>query len=293
MSNIKKAVIPCGGAGTRFLPITKAVAKEILPLIDTPVLGHIVTEAVDSGITDILIIYAPGKEAIKNYFSPNKDLLKRLRDKGNSAYADMLEKITSSAKFSFAIQEKPLGSGDALLYAEKFTSNDPFCLAFGDDLIYAADPVMGQMISAYSKAKKSLLGVQTIEGPDISKYGVVDTKGAVLDGNRVVSAHDIIEKPEFNNAPSKLAALGRYVLEPNIYPLIKNLKPAKDGELQLTDAFRILCAKGMMSAYDFIGKRYDMGDKFGASVAMVDYALRSNEFGARFKDYLKEFVKTL
>jgi len=286
MSIITKAVIPCGGAGTRFLPITKAVPKEILPLVDTPVLGHIVTEAIDSGITDILIIYAPGKEAIKNYFTPNPTLVKRLRDKGNNSYADMLEKIGQGAKISFDIQQKPLGSGDAMLYAEKFTKNEPFCLAFGDDLIHAQMPVMGQLINAYNKTNATILGVQTIEGQGIEKYGVVDTKGSSLDSNRIVKAYDIIEKPKFKDAPSKLAALGRYILTPEIYPIIKKLPIAADGELQLTDAFRVLGKENKLYAYDFIGKRYDMGDKLGASIAYVEYALRSSEFGKEFKEYL-------
>jgi len=293
MSKIKKAVIPCGGAGTRFLPITKAVPKEILPVIDTPVLDHIVAEAIDSGITDILIIYAPGKEAIKNYFTPNPDLVKKLRDKGNDSYADILEKIGQGIRFSFEVQKKPLGSGDALLYAERFTGNDPFCLAFGDDLIYAKDPVMGQLIDAYTKVKAPILGVQTILGADISKYGVVDTYGEKLDSNRLVKCFDIIEKPPLDKAPSNLAALGRYILDASVYPLIKQLPMSADGELQLTDAFRILGKQGRLYAYDFIGKRYDMGDKLGASIASLEYALRHPEFGNRFKDFLDEYVKSL
>ena len=294
MPQITKAVIPCGGMGTRFLPITKAVAKELLPVIDTPVLAHIVNEAIDSGITDILIIYAPGKDAIKNYFLPNTDLVKKLRDSGNSSYADLVEKISSSARFSFDVQLKPLGSGDALLYAQKFTGKDPFCLAWGDDLIYADKPVMGQLINAYYKKQASILGVQTILGDDISKYGVVDTGGVSLDNDRCAPCVGIVEKPTpASTAPSQLAALGRYILTPDIYDLIKKTKPAQNGELQLTDTFKFLCSQNKLWAYDFIGTRYDMGDKFGASVANVEYALRDKNFGDKFKNYLINRVDEL
>jgi len=274
--------------GTRFLPITKAVPKEILPIIDTPVLGHIVSEAIDSGITDILIITAKGKDAIKTYFSPNPDLSKRLRDNGNAAYADIVDKIANGARISFSTQLNPLGSGDAVLYAKDFTRKEPFCLAWGDDLIYNEKlPVMGQLMAAHKKQPSTILGVQSVNTDDIVKYGVADTKGASIDSNRLAQAYSIVEKPPLSALPSRFAALGRYILQPDIYDLIVKTPLGKNGELQLTDTLNTVAAQGNLYICDFIGKRYDMGDKFGACVATVEYALRDKIFGSRFKEYLK------
>jgi len=293
MSTIKKAVIPCGGMGTRFLPITKSVPKEILPVIDTPVLGHIVNEAIDSGITDILIILGKGKEAIKSYFTPDPELEKKLRDKGNDAFADIVRKIGENARISFEVQQKPLGSGDALLYAEKFVAGEPFCLAWGDDLIYADSPVMGQLIKAFEAKKASILGVQTLLTDNIVQYGVADTGGVCLDADRCAPVKAIVEKPSLDKVPSRLAALGRYVLTPDIFDLIRKTPVAKNGELQVTDSFNFMAEQGKLFAYDFIGKRYDMGDKLGSVCAIVDYAARDKNFGEAFKQFIKEYAKGL
>ncbi|MCL2798050.1 MAG: UTP--glucose-1-phosphate uridylyltransferase [Firmicutes bacterium] len=293
MSKITKAVIPCGGLGTRFLPITKAVPKEILPIIDAPVLGHIVSEAIDSGITDILIVLGKGKDAIRAYFTPDKELEKRLRDAGRTENADMLEKIGQGARISFAVQEKPLGSGDAVLHAEKFACGEPFALAWGDDLIYSEDnPAMGQLISAYERCGANILGVQTILTNDIIKYGVADIGGGAPDG-RIYPCVGIIEKPPLDKLPSRLAALGRYILTPRIFDVIRKTPTGKGDELFLTDALNILAQVGEVRVYDFIGKRYDMGDKYGSVLATVDYAVRNKVFGARFKTFLKDYVDGL
>ena len=288
-SVVKKAVIPCGGMGTRFLPITKAVPKEILPIIDTPVLAHIVNEAVDSGITDILIVLGRGKESIREYFSPNRELEIALIKAGKYDLVTSLKEMNKRADISFEYQPEPLGSGDAVARARSFTGSDPFVLSWGDDLIYSDNPVMGQLIEAYDKTGKNILGVQTVNTSDITKYGVASVGAGE---GRLYDCNAIVEKPPLDKLPSRLAALGRYVLTPEIYDKIALLKPNK-GELQFTDALNALAQEGKVCAYDFEGRRYDMGDKFGALQATVEYGLRSYEFGNEFKKYLRDLVKNL
>ncbi|MDR2202581.1 MAG: UTP--glucose-1-phosphate uridylyltransferase [Clostridiales bacterium] len=290
---ITKAVIPCGGLGTRFLPITKAVPKEILPVIDTPVLGHIVNEARLSGITDVLIILGPGKDAIRNYFTDNAALLERLESCGKSAEAEVLRAVTRGINFSFAVQEQPLGSGHAVLYAEKFAAGEPFALAWGDDLICCeGDPVMGQLIGAYQKRGGVILGVQYLDGDDIVKYGVADVIGEVKRGaNAAYKCRGIVEKPPLDKAPSRLCSFGRYILTPGVFDAIRATAKASNGEIQLTDALNAMCETTDVYAFDFVGRRYDMGDKFGSVRAVIEYALKSSEYGDRVRDYLKELVK--
>ena len=290
MSEITKAVIPCGGLGTRFLPITKAVPKEMLPVIDAPVLAYIVDEAIESGITDILIVLNRGKEAIKQYFAPSAELEDFLYKAGKHDLLAVVKKIASGASVNFTYQEKPLGSGDAVRHARSFTGNEAFALSWGDDLIYSDKPVIGQLIAAHKSTGKSILGVQSVFSDDIVKYGVAKV------GERSGRSYDclsVVEKPPLNEIPSRLAALGRYILTPDIYDELDALTPSHGGELQFTDALNALCGKGGVCAYDFEGRRYDMGDKFGSVQATVEYALRSSEFGADMKRYLKELSKTL
>ena len=290
MPKITKAVIPCGGLGTRFLPITKAVPKEILPVIDTPVLGYIVNEAVQSGITDIMIVLGRGKESIRNYFTDNEELIEHLERSGKKEYADILRGIRGGANIVFATQEKPLGSGDAVLYAEKFTGKEAFALAWGDDLMYSDEPVMGQLCKAYESLQSTILGVKYWAGDDIVKYGVADVGEQ---SGRSYVCRGIIEKPPLDKIPSRLAALGRYILTPDVYGAIRETKTGLGGELQLTDTLNAMCKSGKVYAYDFVGTRYDMGDKFGSVKAVVEYALRSKEYGEKMREYIKELSSAL
>lgn len=285
---ITKAVIPCGGMGTRFLPITKAVPKEILPVIDTPVLAHIVNEAVESGITDIMIVLPNGKAAIKEYFAPNPKLEDALVKAGKTEFAEIVRKTYSSANIVFGLQEKPLGSADAVAKAKSFTGREPFCLAWGDDLICAQKPVMGQLIGAYANCATSIIGVQSWAGDDIVRYGVADIDKEKKYDGRLYKCRGIVEKPPIDKLPSRLAALGRYVLTADVYGYIEKTPVGKGGELQLTDTLNMMCGGGKMHVYDFEGKRYDMGDKFGAVQATVEFALK----GA-FKDEMREYIKGL
>ena len=295
MKKITKAVIPCGGMGTRFLPITKAVPKEILPIIDTPVLGHIIDEAISSGITEILIILGKGKEAIRQYFTPSPELEEKLRKANNNDFADLVAKIGKGASITFAEQKEPKGSADALLYAKDFVGSDAFALAYGDDLIYAQKPVIGQLIAEHEKDSKNILGVQTINSDDITKYGVIDIGDAKpKKDSRAYPCMGIIEKPPLDKIPSRLAAMGRYILTAEVFDIIPSMPVCpKSGEYQLTDSLNHISKIGKMTAYDFEGKRYDMGDKFGSVCATVDYAVRDKNFGNEFKKFLKEYVKEL
>lgn len=287
--NIKKAVIPCGGLGTRFLPITKAVPKEILPVVDTPVLAFIVNEAIDSGITDVMIVLPEGKAAIREYFAPNDKLEAALAAAGKTELLEVVKRTYSRANIVFGLQEKPLGSADAVSKAKSFTGGEPFCLAWGDDLIVGDKPVMGQLIDAYEKCAGGVIGVQTWSGDDIVRYGVADV---VKGDGRLYACRGIVEKPPIDKLPSRLAALGRYVLTPDVYDYIERTAPGAGGELQLTDTLNMMAADGKMYVYDFEGKRYDMGDKFGAVQATVEMSLKS-PFGDKVREYIKSLAKTL
>ena len=277
---IRKAIIPCGGLGTRFLPVTKGVAKEILPVIDTPVLAYIVNEIIDSGINEILIILGKGKEAIREYFTPNPELEKKLE--GKPALLDAVKSINRNADIRFTYQTSPKGSGDAVMCARKFTGDEPFCMSNGDDLIVSDVPVTKQLIDSYNRNNGVILGVQEVEESETDKYGIIKPRNT--DGNTIL-CETIIEKPKAN-PPSRYAALGRYVLTPEIYDYIEKL-PVSNGEIGLTDAICDMMKDGKVYAYKFEGRRYDMGDKFGALTATVDFALKRPEFGERFKRYLK------
>lgn len=290
MTKITKAVIPCGGMGTRFLPITKAIPKEILPVIDTPVLGYIVDEAINSGITDILIVLGKSKETIREYFSFSSELEDKLLSQGKTEQAKMLKKISSSANIQFTYQERPRGSADAVYQAKSFTGNDPFCLAWGDDLIVSDIPVMEQLAKCYESYATPILGVQKVETDDIVKYGVAKISESY---GRAHKCEAIVEKPALKDIPSRLTSLGRYVLDGRVYGEIENTKVGANGELQLTDTLNNMCSSCGVYAYEFTGKRYDMGDKLGATIASVEFALKHPEIGDGFRKYLKEITKDL
>ncbi|MCH5163181.1 MAG: UTP--glucose-1-phosphate uridylyltransferase [Clostridiales bacterium] len=277
---IRKAIIPCGGMGTRFLPVTKAVPKEILPIIDTPVLKYITDEIVDSGIEEILIIIGEGKEAIREFFTEKPKLEKALKNKPH--LLELVRDINKKADIKFAVQREPKGSGDAVLQAKEFTGDEPFCMSNGDDLIVASVPVTRQLADSYEKIPGVIMGVQKIAESETDKYGIVVPKS--VDG-RVVWCDGMIEKPK-SNPPSLFAALGRYVLTPEIYDYIERCEEV-GGEIRLSDAICEMMKDGKAYAYEFEGKRYDMGDKFGALTATVDFALQNPEFKDKFAAYIK------
>lgn len=284
MNAIKKAIIPCGGLGTRFLPVTKAIPKEILPVIDTPVLAYIVDELTASGVDQIMIILGKGKEAIRDYFTACPRFEKALENKPE--LLETLRRIGKNAEIRFGMQEDPRGSGDAVMHAREFTADEPFIMSNGDDLIVADVPVAKQLMSAYEKDAALVLGVQKVERSETDKYGIINPTS--IDG-RVVRCDNIIEKPK-SDPPSLYAALGRYVLTPEIYEYIEK-SPEKNGEISLTDAICAVMRDGRGYAYEFEGRRYDMGDKFGALTATVDFALKRPEFKDKFKKYLRSVLR--
>lgn len=288
MKKVTKAVIPCGGMGTRFFPITKAVPKEILPIIDTPVLAYIINEAIDSGVTDVMLILGQGKEAIKEYFTPNARLEDALRDKPE--LIRVLQSTYSRANIVFGTQPSPKGTADAVYRAKSFTGDDPFCLAYGDDVIYnAGKPVMAQLSECYANYGKSVLGVQYIATDDVVMYG---TAKVGKQCGRAYECLGMVEKAPLDKIPSRLASLGRFVLTPAVYENIEKTPAGKNNEFQLTDTLNMMCGGEGVYCYDFEGTRYDMGDKFGAVTAVVEYALRS-PFGDKMKDYIRTLAATL
>ncbi|MDR3021833.1 MAG: UTP--glucose-1-phosphate uridylyltransferase [Clostridiales bacterium] len=286
-TKITKAVIPCAGLGTRFLPITKSLPKELLPVIDTPVLQFIIDEVADSGITDVLIVINESKQAIKHYFCDH-GIVELLSEQGKIDQALQLKKITDRVNFNFEYQNTPKGSGDAVMYAKKFVGNQPFALAWGDDLILGDTPTTLQLISAYQHHGTSILGVQKILNDDIVKYGVLSVSEQVGKSYKCIR---MVEKPSIAQIPSRLAALGRYILTVDIFEEICQSKVHASGELHLTSALNALGEKGKLWAYEFDGVRFDMGDKLGSLKAAVSLGIK--RFGDEFSEYLKSLLKTV
>lgn len=286
---MNKAVIPCGGLGTRFLPITKTVPKELLPIVDVPVISHIIRECVDSGLNEILIIVSPRKQIIKDYFVKDERLYDELMRAGKTDLAEALQSAVSDADVRFVTQHEALGSAHAVSLAKDFTGSEPFCLALGDDLTVAQTPVAKQLCDAYDKTGGTIIGVQRCDGDDIVKYGVADIASSE---GRLHRLNGIVEKPPLTALPSRLACYGRYILH-NIYHYIERIGKGKGGEYQLTDALMLECKEEPVYAYDFEGTRYDMGDKFGSLKAAIELSLSRKDFGDELKAYIKELAKSL
>ncbi|WP_296902401.1 UTP--glucose-1-phosphate uridylyltransferase GalU [uncultured Megasphaera sp.] len=282
---IRKAVIPAAGYGTRFLPVTKAIPKEMIPIVDKPVIQYIVEEAMQSGIEEILIITGHGKRAIEDHFDTNIDLELQLRKQGKDRLLHMVQDI-SSINIHYIRQKHMRGLGDAIRCAESFIDNEPFAVLLGDDVIYnPQQPALQQMMDAFSKLGATLLGCQEVPLEQVSRYGIV--RGQATDDPRVVKLIDMIEKPAVDEAPSRLAALGRYILTPDIFEILRRVQPGKGGEIQLTDALRLMADREAVYAYTFAGKSYDTGNKLGFLKATVEYALRREDLGKAFREYLK------
>lgn len=281
---VRKAVIPCGGFGTRFLPVTKIVPKELLPIADRPALLYIVDEAIKSGITDILIVISEEKECIRKLFEPNEKLNERLLERGKSdLYALANEKF--EANISFVYQTEQKGSGHAVYLAKEFASGEPIAVLFGDDVIYVGDgaPVTGQLIDAYMKTGKTVVGVQKTSEDVARRCGVMKIKG---EEGIITEIEGIVEKPQ-GELPSDLVSLGRFILTPEVFDEIEKTELSADGEIYLTDAIGKVAEKSGAVACLFTGRRYDVGNKEGYLEAVVEYALRDDELGSAFANYLK------
>ena len=281
---VSKAVIPCGGFGTRFLPATKVIPKELLPIVDRPALSYVVEEAAKSGITEILVILAEGKDALRRFFEPNDDLNAHLVAQGKR---DMLPLANEDfgVKVTFKVQEDRKGSGDAVYLAKDFAGGEPIAVLFGDDVIYtgAGDPVTKQLIDAFSATGKTVVGVQRTSEEVARRCGVMKTVGTV---GRVTTISGIVEKPT-GDLPSELVSLGRFIITPDVFDAIENTALSRDGEVYLTDAISKVAEDGGAVACLFDGRRYDLGNKQGYLEAVVDFALRDKNLGENFAKYLK------
>ncbi|MDU5442922.1 MAG: UTP--glucose-1-phosphate uridylyltransferase GalU [Finegoldia magna] len=283
---VRKAVIPAAGFGTRMLPASKSVPKEMLPIYDKPTLHHIVKEVVDSGITDILIIISKDKGSIEDYFDVNFELEYELNKKSSEISGEIHE-LSKMANIYTIRQKKKNGLGDAIKYAESFVGDEPFAILLGDDIIYNTSdelPCIKQMADIYEREEAPILGVQEVSWEDVDKYGIVN---GVKTSDRITEVESLVEKPSREEATTNLAILGRYIVTPDIFPILHETKPGKNNEIQLTDALNKLAEKRKMIAYDFIGKRYDVGNKLGFVKATVDFALHDE----KIKDELLEFLR--
>ena len=284
MNKVKKAIIPAAGLGTRFLPATKSLPKEMFTIIDTPTIQYIVEEAVKSGIEEICIITNSTKHIMENHFDYNFELETRLKERGEIDKYDEIRKIPNMCKIFYVRQLEPKGLGHAILCAKEFINNEPFAVLLGDDLMVNDEPVLKQLINEFNETQYSILGVQTVALDDVKKYGNITPKGEV--NNRLVEILDVVEKPKVEEAKSQLAVLGRYVLTPTIFKYLETQEKGTGNEIQLTDAIRRMLSEEKVYAYDFEGVRYDIGDKFGYVKAIIDFALKNPELKDKTKDYI-------
>ncbi|MBF1049398.1 UTP--glucose-1-phosphate uridylyltransferase GalU [Peptostreptococcus sp.] len=284
---VKKAVIPAAGLGTRFLPATKAQPKEMLPIVDKPTLQYIIEEAVASGVEEILIITGRNKKSIEDHFDKSVELELELENKGKTDLLEIVRGISNMVNIHYIRQKEPKGLGDAIYCARYFIGDEPFAIMLGDDMVDNGQgpPCLKQLIDAYEDHNASILGVQEVDKENTDKYGIID--GQKLSDN-IYKVKALVEKPDPDQAPSNVAILGRYIITPQIFDILGQIPPGKNGEIQLTDALEILKDKEDMYAYVFEGRRYDLGDKLGFLQATVDAALKKPELRDEFLRYLNQ-----
>ncbi|WP_303224574.1 UTP--glucose-1-phosphate uridylyltransferase GalU [uncultured Dialister sp.] len=289
MQKIRKAVIPAAGFGTRFLPETKAMPKEMLPIVDKPTIQYIVEEIKASGIEQILIISGHAKRAIEDHFDSSPELEQHLYESGKM---DLLKEVrqVASVKIHYTRQQYMRGLGDAILCAKEFMDGEPFGVILGDDVVYngSGEPALKQLISQYDKTGGTIIGCQLVRPEQVSSYGIIN--GTPTGNPDLLKVKNMIEKPSIEEAPSRFAALGRYVITPEVFKILEQTKPGKGGEIQLTDALRVMAKNGNVYAYNFKGKRYDTGNKLGYLKATVEFALRRDDIGPEFRQYLKSLL---
>lgn len=285
---IRKAIIPAAGLGTRFLPATKAQPKEMLPIVDKPTIQYIIEEAVAAGIEDIIIVTGRNKRSIEDHFDRNVELEMTLEEKGNDDLLEIVHTATNLANIHYIRQKEPKGLGHAILTAKNFIGNEPFAVLLGDDVVVSKQPCIGQLIKAYDEYKTTILGVQTVAKEDVCKYGIAD---AISIEGRISKVKGLVEKPKVEEAPSNLAILGRYIITPRIFHYLETQTPGAGGEIQLTDALLKLAGEEAMYTYDFMGKRYDVGNKLGFISATLEFALRRDDLKDEVMTYLTDFMK--
>ena len=285
---VRKAVFPAAGLGTRFLPATKAQPKEMLPLIDKPIIQYGVEEAMASGCDQIIMVTGRGKTSIEDHFDTSYELEKMLEERGKGDLLQIVRQISDMIHIAYVRQKEALGLGHAVLTAKELVGNEPFAVVLPDDVIDAPVPCLKQMIDIYNETGSSVLATQVVEGAAISAYGVLDAKPVPgrHDG-RLFEVHHLVEKPKFDEAPSNLAIIGRYILTPAIFGMLENIEAGSGGELQLTDGLRALLKHEKIYGFTFEGKRHDAGDKLGFLKATVEFALKREDLGDDFREYLK------
>ena len=281
---VKKAIIPAAGLGTRFLPATKAQPKEMLPIVDKPTIQYIIEEAVASGIEEILIITGKSKRAIEDHFDKSVELEMQLKESGKDDLLKIVEDISNLVDIHYIRQKEPRGLGHAIHCAKTFVGNEPFAVMLGDDVVDSEVPCLKQLIDCFNEYKTSVLGVQKVAEDQVSKYGIVE--GIEIE-DRVYKVKNLVEKPKEGETNSNTAILGRYIITPRIFDILEHTEPGKGGEIQLTDALQTLMGEEAMYAYNFEGRRYDVGDKLGFLQATVEYALKREELKDDFREYLK------
>ncbi|KRE97084.1 UTP--glucose-1-phosphate uridylyltransferase [Paenibacillus sp. Soil766] len=284
---VRKAIIPAAGLGTRFLPATKAMPKEMLPIVDKPTIQYIVEEAVESGIEDIIIVTGKGKRAIEDHFDNSFELEQNLYEKQKF---DLLTEVQKSSRVDihYIRQKEPRGLGHAIWCARKFIGNEPFAVLLGDDIVRADKPCLKQMMDQYEYRHSSIIGVKHVSDDEVSRYGIVDGKQIE---ERLFSINHLVEKPKREEAPSNLAIMGRYILTPRIFDILNDQKPGAGGEIQLTDAIEELNILESVYAYEFVGKRFDVGEKLGFIQTTIDYALQREDLRIELLNYLSSIME--
>ncbi|MEG2458136.1 MAG: UTP--glucose-1-phosphate uridylyltransferase GalU [Bacilli bacterium] len=285
---VRKAIIPAAGLGTRFLPATKSQPKEMLPIVDKPTLQYIIEEAIESGIEEILIITGRNKKSIEDHFDKSVELELELEQKGKQEMLDMVRDISNMVNIHYIRQKEPKGLGHAIHCAKSFIGNEPFAVLLGDDIVDGEKPCLKQLTEAYDEYKTSILGVQQVAPEDTCKYGILDVKHIE---DRIYKVKDMVEKPALGEEPSNIAILGRYIITPAIFDILEKQEPGKGGEIQLTDALKTLGNQEAIYAYDFEGRRYDVGDKLGFLEATIDFALKRENLKSDLIEYMKKTIE--
>ncbi|WP_169087677.1 UTP--glucose-1-phosphate uridylyltransferase GalU [Paenibacillus sp. PL91] len=285
---VRKAIIPAAGLGTRFLPATKAMPKEMLPIVDKPTIQYIVEEAIESGIEDIIIVTGKGKRAIEDHFDHSFELEQSLLEKGKLELLDAVQKSSKMVDIHYIRQKEAKGLGHAIWCARKFIGDEPFAVLLGDDIVQANKPCLRQMIEQYDRYKSSIIGVQRVSEDDVSRYGIVDGKEI---HDRLYSVSHLVEKPNKNEAPSNIAIMGRYILSPKIFEILNSQTPGAGGEIQLTDAIAKLNYIEAVYAYNFEGVRYDVGEKLGFIKTTLEFALQRQDLRQDILKYLRKLFE--
>ncbi|MBZ5749709.1 UTP--glucose-1-phosphate uridylyltransferase GalU [Metabacillus sp. DBTR6] len=285
---VRKAIIPAAGLGTRFLPATKAMPKEMLPIVDKPTIQYIIEEAVESGIEDIIIVTGKGKRAIEDHFDHSFELEQNLLEKGKLDLLNEVQKASKLVDIHYIRQKEPRGLGHAIWCARKFIGDEPFAVLLGDDIVRAEKPCLKQMIEQYERYNASIIGVQNVKDEEVSRYGIVD---ATEIDERFYNVSNLVEKPKQEDAPSNLAIMGRYILSPKIFDILSKQKPGAGGEIQLTDAMATLNQIEAIYAYNFEGKRYDVGEKLGFIQTTIELALQREDLRHELLDFLNKVIE--